>query len=110
MGETDQAEAKHCDPHRSVQAIKPYFGRNGSAQTLLQLPFTSNHESQNLGFRGATEAPPRPKFGCYPLNGREAGDTRVQVSVNLPTKMSTTPSNPNLVNDAPRLRGAAPGG
>lgn len=63
-------------PHRSVQAVKPYSERNGIAQTLLQLPFTSNHETQNLGFRGATEAPPRPKFGCYPLNGREAGDTR----------------------------------
>lgn len=41
-------------------------------------------KTQILGFRGATEAPPRPKFGCYPLNGREAGDTRVQVSVCRP--------------------------
>ncbi|ENH61995.1 hypothetical protein FOC1_g10014949 [Fusarium oxysporum f. sp. cubense race 1] len=50
--------------------------RNIPVASLTRSGAPSNHESQNLGFRGATEAPPRPKFGCYPLNGREAGDTR----------------------------------
>ena len=88
-------------------STKPRRMPNGTAQIQLQQPPAAVGEHKVLVFQVPQKTPPRAEVDAPPLNGREAGEGNA--SVRLPM-MSTTPNSPNLVNDAPRLRGPAAGG
>jgi hypothetical protein len=90
---------KRRQSHEDCQTGLRRYSYNSLPQPLESIKF--------LGFQVPQKTPPRAEVDAHPLNGREAGEGNAIVRLPM---MSTTPSSPNLVNDAPRLRGPAAGG